>query len=270
MKNEEGEFYDNILNIFNTKGKHKNSWELFIYDINSNNENINRNIISKLYNCIWENQDLELALVIIDFIIEYGSDSLINEIASDFFLHNYIYILSPKYECNQENKKLAIVLLKKWSDKKKDFINFEKYYNRLVIDMKQSETIIFPPSICNIKIYLKYISEDEINEFYNNFKNDINIPKREKTVYQNPFLENIENKNNNKIDNIHDKKNYFNYINQSEAPPQLLQNIINNQINDNNMNPDNPDIKDSIKIYDSNFLNNINGNNINPDNPNNK
>ena len=83
MKNEEGEFYDNILNIFNTKGKHKNSWELFIYDINSNNENINRNIISKLYNCIWENQDLELALVIIDFIIEYGSDSLINEIASD-------------------------------------------------------------------------------------------------------------------------------------------------------------------------------------------
>ena len=29
MKNEKGEFYDNILNIFNTKGKNRNYWQFF-------------------------------------------------------------------------------------------------------------------------------------------------------------------------------------------------------------------------------------------------
>ena len=70
MKNEKGVYIDNILNVFNTNGKDKNFWELFFYDINSNNENTNKNIASKLNQCIWENQDLQLALDIADFIID--------------------------------------------------------------------------------------------------------------------------------------------------------------------------------------------------------
>ena len=123
MKNEKGVYIDNILNVFNTNGKDKNFWELFFYDINSNNENTNKNIASKLNQCIWENQDLQLALDIADFIIDYGLDSLIKEISSDFFLNNFNHILSSDYKCDIEIKKLALFLLKKWTEKKAEFIN---------------------------------------------------------------------------------------------------------------------------------------------------
>ena len=79
---------------------------------------------------------------------------------------------------------------------KKGFINFEKYYNKLITNTKQSQEIIFSSSMHNIMTYLKYISEYEIKEIYKNLKNksDINIPKREKTVYQNPFLKVLKRK----------------------------------------------------------------------------
>ena len=197
-------------------------------------------------------------MYITDFIIDYGSNSIINEISSDFFLRNFIHILSPQYNCNKEIKKLTIFLLRKWSQKKKEFINFEKYYNKLANDMKQLQKIIFPFSIYNIMTYLKYISEYEIEEIYKNLKNksDIKNPNREKTVYQNPFSESIEKKNSNSIDNINNKKNYF-YINQSDAPPQIPQSNLNDKNNKINMKQNIPNNKENIIIYDSNFYNTI-------------
>ena len=247
MKNEKGIYIDNILNIFNTKGNDKNFWELFFNDINSNNEITNKNITSKLNQCIWENQDLQLALDIIDFIIDYGTDSLITEISSDFFLNNYNHILSSDYKCDIEMKKLALFLLQKWSEKKTDF-NFKKYYMKLVNDIKSLSQIIGFPSKYNIVTYLKYISGNEISGFIKNSKNN-NIQNIKKTVYQNPFSD--ETKNSTKLENISIKA----YVNEEEAPPQFSD-IISDISDINNMNLNNG----SVKIYDSSFFNNKNPN----------
>ena len=226
----------NISKLLDSKGNNKILWVNLLKDIISGDNNLNYNMVSKLNQCLIDNENLELAIDIIDFIVDYGADSLIESIATKDFLKNFNHILSVNYKSDKETKKLVLFLIKKWANKYKEkeaFHNFKENENLMI---KKGMFTNFDERK-KYETYLKYITSDEINEKINNFSINLNS---EETVLKNPFIDTIvEAKPKNVNINIAETLTM-----NEEAPPCLgvaknsyhyqLPDNINNTFNSNN------------------------------------
>ena len=217
----------NISKLLDSKGNNKILWVNLLKEIISGDNSLNYNIVSKLNQCLIDNENLELVIDIIDFIVDYGADNLVESIASKDFLKNFNRILSVNYKSDKETKKLVLFLIKKWANKCKEkeaFQNFKENENLMIKkgmftnfdDRKKYET------------YLKYITSDEINEKINNFSINLNS---EETVLKNPFIDTIVEA---KPKNVNINITETHKMNE-EAPPCLgeAKNSNHNQFPDN-------------------------------------
>ena len=143
----------NIMNIYLLNGENKESWDLFNLDITKDNPN--ENIIFYLKNKIKEEPNNELTLDIIDFIIDKGSNSIIDKLFNQDF---FDLLTNQTIEINNNNSKIkdkSLFLIKKWVDKFKDkYILLIEKYNKY-----KNEGQIFPEIID--KTYNNYIQIDE-------------------------------------------------------------------------------------------------------------
>ena len=203
----------NILKLLDSKGDDKLLWLQVLKDIISGDDNLNYNIVSKLNQCLIENQNLELAIDIIDFIVDHGSDNLIKSIASEDFLKNLYHILSKKYKADRETQKLVVFLIKKWADKykgKEALKNFEYIYDY----MHKNGLYKFYDNSIKFETYLKYITINEIEMIK---KLTINL-NSEKTVFNDPFKDEKIVKDKSENINHEERENIF--VNE-DAPPSF-------------------------------------------------
>ena len=203
----------NILKLLDSKGDDKLLWLQVLKDIISGDDNLNYNIVSKLNQCLIENQNLELAIDIIDFIVDHGSDNLIKSIASEDFLKNLYHILSKKYKADRETQKLVVFLIKKWADKykgKEALKNFEYIYDY----MHKNGLYKFYDNSIKFETYLKYITINEI-EMIKKLTNNLNS---EKTVFNDPFKDEKIVKDKSENINHEERENIF--VNE-DAPPSF-------------------------------------------------
>ena len=119
-----------VSQIFNIKQKEKEYYFNLLYDITSNDKNINEKIISRLKRSLKEKTNLILSICVIDFIIDYGTDSINQLITDNEFINIMILISSQEYNIDFEIKYLIQKLKKKY-EKNENFINFLYNYNKL-------------------------------------------------------------------------------------------------------------------------------------------
>ena len=253
----------NISKLLDSKGNDKLLWLYVLKDIISGDDNLNYNIVSKLNQCLIDNENLELAIDIIDFIVDHGADNLIKSIASVVFLKNFNHILSTKYKADRETQKLVIFLIKKWEDKykgKEALKNFEYNYDYM---LKNGLYNFFDNNI-KYDTYLKYITIKEIEMAK---KVSINL-NSEKTVFNNPFSD--EKIVTDKSENINHEERE-NIFKNEDAPPSFGEvsnstyNLLPEELNQNlDNNTENP----PFKHKSSNDIINIDKPNINAQNNN--
>ena len=280
----------NLYKTISSIGNNKEAWEDLICEINTADLNFSNNIIYTLQNFLIEKSNIEITLDIIDFLVHYGSSTIVELIAKKDFLKLILELLKNSSKSSVTIQKKVIFLTQKWA-KKFEKENNPKYsafidnYNTL-----KKGGIIFPPNNFKLETYNKYITDEEIQNalmkanVINKIKEDNKksiIDNNKENNFANPFLsemgeldniadekifnnENTSNKmqnNNNKgdIDNPYCENNYNN-INQDNHINGNNFNQINNlenNFNNNNIN----DINNNNNINDNNY--NIN-NNINP------
>ena len=281
MKNlkEENELH-NIENIYSLNGKNKELWDSFLSDIN--NEDLTEKIIVFIKNKISEKQNIELALDIIDYIIDKGSNSIIDKIFQpDFFG----LLINITIENNLENVKIeekALFLMHKWVNKFNDKYNILiDYYNQYKNNGKS-----FPDTI---NTYDKYISNLENNNVdskqlenldnlkentdntpiankdeNSNQKENNNIDNNENfTPLENPFDDN----NDNLLENVdfpdnEEYQNHFSSLRTSDIPnyfkclrnKSIVENVSFSEITNQNVNDDsnNIDINNTDDYLDNN------------------
>ena len=262
MEKEKENNLTNISKIFILKGEDKNIWKNLLHEIISNNEMIYFNIISKINQSLIDNYNVDLALDIIDFIIDYGSNKIIEYISSKKFLKNVSNILSINYNSDISTKKKLIYLIKKWALKYNTNdcnSNFKEIYNKFKL-----KKIIFPPDELIIETYTKYISKDECElEFKkkDEINKNINI---DTTIYQNPFSKENNDKNNiYNISWISESK----FVLNEEAPIPNFCSKNNNE--HDNKNSNDSDLNKNIENIDNSIgsmsKNNKIGNNYSPE-----
>ena len=77
MKEENNNKSKNISIIISSNGNNKEAWKNLLNNIISNDSNINNDIISNIYQFLIEKTYIEINLDILDFIVQYGSLSMI-------------------------------------------------------------------------------------------------------------------------------------------------------------------------------------------------
>ena len=95
-----------VSQIFNIKQKEKEYYFNLLYDITSNDKYLNEKIISRLKRSLKEKTNLELCICVIDFIIDYGTDSINQLITDNEFINIMISISSEEYNIDFEIKYL--------------------------------------------------------------------------------------------------------------------------------------------------------------------
>ena len=170
----------NISKIFNTKGKDIILWKCLLYDISIKDLNRHENIISKLNQCLIEDNYIDLTLSIIDFIIDYGNSSIIELVAQRFFLENIKRLLSNKSRADTQTRKMVLFLIQKWAKKfgEESYTQINELYN----EINSLRRYNFPSSGWENKTYIKFISQKEISE-----AKEIIIKQKQSN---NPFMEN--------------------------------------------------------------------------------
>ena len=177
----------NINSIYSTNGKLKKDWEFFLKDIN--NDSCIEKIVFLLQKNMSEIPQNELTVDIIDFIIDYGSLKMLNQIAQKQFMDSFLNLLKSETKAGVENQKKVIYLTKKWAQKfsgNQNFSIFQDNFNFL-----KNNGIAFPPDNFIIKTYDNYISKDDIQIALNNNQNNNN---------NNNFINFSNNQNNNNND----------------------------------------------------------------------
>ena len=110
-----------VIEIYDKKGNDIIPWKNLLTEIKLNDENINYNIISKINQSLIEEKYIKryihLTISIIDFIIDYGNDNLIKDIASENFLRNFARLASKKSKLNKEDQKKNIIFNSKMGNK---------------------------------------------------------------------------------------------------------------------------------------------------------
>ena len=150
-----------LSQIFSSNGEDKESWsDLLCSLISGDNENIQKAIIFLKQNLMIK-EKVELTLDIIDFLITYGTQEIIEQIAHKDFLNCILVLLKNKSKSSVEVQKKVIFLTQKWhkkfeNEENSKLIGFSENYNSL-----KKAGIIFPPENYNIQTYNNYISEEE-------------------------------------------------------------------------------------------------------------
>ena len=271
----------NLNNIYLSGGKNKNSWALFLKDINDGA--FNKKIIEFLEKNMKENPKNELTIDIIAFIMDFGNQNIINLIGQKQFQNIFINLLKSETNAGIENQKKVIYLTQKWAKKFNGNPNltvFGENYNLL-----KKSGIVFPPETFIIKTYDKFVNKNEIINFNNNQKKNIQNNDNEFSLFNNnnnEFNQSQENQNNNSnynnnynnSNNKNDEDNnkfytnrpndYFNpNINYNNSGNNYNNNY--NQSNPNNSNYNNNNYnQEKIKNpFEENSFNNNNNNNYN-------
>ena len=161
MDQNKKDVISNLSQIFSSNGENKEAWsDLLCSLISGDNENIQKAIIFLKQNLMIK-EKVELTLDIIDFLITYGTQEIIEQIAHKDFLNCILVLLKNKSKSSVEVQKKIIFLTQKWHQKfekeeNPKLIGFSDNYNSL-----KKGGVIFPPENYNIQTYNNYISEDE-------------------------------------------------------------------------------------------------------------
>ena len=173
-----------IQRIYDSNGS-TSEWKFLLFDIKSDDPKNNKNIVSKLNKSLTDKINIDLTFDIIDFVINFGNDSIISLIAKEQFLGNFLYLLKKHAHLNEELQKKLIFLLQKWALKFKTSEKFRIFWEKY--ENLKSLNIIFPKENYIIETYNKYISEEKINDFLDDIE-QIKIKKDEYNKLYNNYL----------------------------------------------------------------------------------
>ena len=196
MEQNENEISLSIHKIYNSDGKNKNEWQEFLFEININKKKINKQIISRLDQSFKDKTKVDLTSDFIDFIIDYGCDTVIDLISNEKFLANFISLIKKSSNSTIETQKKVIFLIQKWALKFGNENNHSIFKSNY--DYLKSLNIAFPNRNYIIDTYNKYISEKEIQETMVLIKEIIHQRNQYKNAvknfynsiqFENPFLE---------------------------------------------------------------------------------
>ena len=291
----------NISEILSSDGESKESWNDLLCNIISGNTKTIQETVFYLKQKLITKEKVDLILDIIDFLLNFGSQEIIEQIASKDFLNTILSLLKNKSKSGVNIQKKIIFLTQKWHQK------FEKEENQGLkgfsdnYNLLKKGGIIFPPQNYQIQTYNNYISEEEAQnslmkanaikkltkeseefkksmnyanpfsngdeDFSNNQENNNFLGENTTTVVNNNNNININNLTNNpdNINEINEKDNN-NEINEKEKEKEKEEIDDENpykQNNDNNINNinNNSDEKESFSLFENNNLNQNDNNN---------
>ena len=268
MSSSSGPELQNINNIYSSEGQNKNAWQLFYKDIN--NDSYINNIMYLLYSNLKQNPKNGLTIDIIDFIVDFGSQNIINLVSKKEFLGSFVNLLKSDANAGRENHKKVIYLTQKWAKKfygNKNLSIFFDSYNYL-----KKSGIVFPPENYVINTYDKFVNQNDIinnpneTDNNNNFNNNYNsVNNNNNNLNNNNYNNNNFNNNNNSYNN-NQQNNYSN--NQGNNYSNNQGNNYNSQNNNysnqnNNYNNQNEDYSKNPYDDDNQNNNNYNNNNYN-------
>ena len=278
----------NITEILSSDGESKESWNDLLCNIISGNIKAIQETVFFLKQKLISKEKVDLILDIIDFLLNFGSQEIIEEIASKDFLNVILSLLKNKSKSGVNIQKKIIFLTQKWhqkfeKDENQNMKGFSDNYNLL-----KKGGIIFPPQNYQIQTYNNYVSEEEaqnslmkanaikkLTKESEDFKKSLN--------YANPFSNGAEDLNNNQENNIFLDENTTTVVNNNKLTnnPENINEINENekdkenekekednddenpykQNNSNIYNNSNSDEKDSFSLFENNNLNQTDNNN---------
>ena len=256
----------NLENIYLFDGANKGDWEFFVKDIT--NESFCEKIVSSLSENLIKQPKNELNLDIIDYILNFGCQKIINLIGQKEFLDNVLNLVKAETNAGLEIQKKVIYLTQKWAKKfanNNDVGGFQENYNIL-----KSFGISFPDDSFVMDTYNKYIGDSQPQQNASQQPQ----PQSEDPSQQNNPNENNQINNQNQInpqplqqDGFPSNENYEN--NNNQPPSQDNLNDDGQNKNENNAQPINEDnnnnvLRSTVPEKDKNVNNqNFNQNNKN-------
>ena len=258
MEQNENTSLLNLLKIFSSNGEDKEAWSELLCNIITSNMKFIQETISFLKQNLINKEKVELTLDIIDFLVCYGSQEVIEQISQKDFLACILVLLKNKSKSKVEVQKKIIFLTQKWHQKFENEQNnnlkgFADNYNSL-----KNGGIIFPPPSFKIKTYDNYISEDESQTTVMKANTIKKLTKETEEVrnslkMENPFADNVNNINNNIFE---ENENNINNIKKDEDSDEENPYLQNNEDENNNINNNNHN-----NFNNNNNINNYNNNN---------
>ena len=198
MDSFSGPEIQNMKNLYLSKREDKHSWELFLGDINNNN--YNQKIVMYLENNMKNNPQNEFTIDIIDFIVDFGNDNIINLIAQKQFQDTFINLLRAETNAGLENQKKVIYLTQKWAKKFQGNQNLSVFLDNY--NLLKNNGIVFPPEDYVINTYNKFIDKNEVENYKKSQNQNESNNYNEFSIFgQN----NNENNNNTQTNNINNK-----------------------------------------------------------------
>ena len=269
MEENKNDPVSNLSTIFSSNGENKEAWSDLLCNVISGDTKKIQEITSFLKQNLINKEKVNLTLDVIDFLLNYGSTEIIEQIAQKDFLSCIIALLKNKAKSGVEIQKKIIFLTQKWHQKfekeeNQNLKGFADNYNSL-----KNGGVIFPPSTYKIQTYNNYISEEEsqnslikANAIKKLSKESEEIKKTMNANFANPFSsENSVNATNNNVCLDSDEEIPKKEEDVDEENPYLQKNEKENQSN-NNLKSDNINNNDNNNNY-INLTNNKNDNNIN-------
>ena len=227
---EENNKSKNISVIISSNGNNKEAWENLLNNIISNDSNINNDIISNIYQFLIEKTYIEINLDILDFIVQYGSLSMIEIFVNKNLSKQILELLKNNSKSSLNVLKKIIFLIQKWARKYEK--EKQQIYSVFINNYKSLKKagITFPPDNFKITTYEKYISDEEAENFINRIKTD------NENSFANPFLSEMIETNNKGDKKIFTNESYLkkNLDDDNEENPYNQDNKFNNNIKSNN------------------------------------
>ena len=231
MKEENNNKSKNISIIISSNGNNKEAWKNLLNNIISNDSNINNDIISNIYQFLIEKTYIEINLDILDFIVQYGSLSMIEIFVKKNLSKQILELLKNNSKSSLNVQKKIIFLIQKWARKYEK--EKQQIYSVFINNYKSLKKagITFPPDNFKITTYEKYISEEEVQNFINRVKTD------NENSFANPFLYEMIETNNKGDKKIFTNESYLkkNLDDDNEENPYNQDNKFNNNIKSNNI-----------------------------------
>ena len=272
-----------INKIFATRGKEKEFWKQLLYEINS--DKANNEIISVIIYNLKIKNDLNLAIYIFDFIIDYGSEKIVNSITKEIVLKQIENILEDNSNPKNDMKNIIFFLLEKWHqklEKKEDFQDFNVFYEKYKRNTINAtwepvsyRKYILLEDLINKSILIENINFQNIN-YYPNLSDKINILEKndnikethsDKTTSINSNIkrdsrlsdENNISKENKDMNNIKISIiNNHESVNENDIKMKNINNINEKIDNNNNNNDNNGGSKLPFSVYNYENKNNNN------------
>ena len=197
----------NISEILSSDGESKESWNDLLCNIISGNQKTIQESVFFLKQKLITKEKVDLILDITDFLINFGSQEIIEQIASKDFLNTILSLLKNKSKSGVNIQKKIIFLTQKWhqkfeKDENQNVKGFSDNYNLL-----KKGGIIFPPQNYQIQTYNNYISEEEAQNSLMKAKAIKKLTKESEDFkkslnYANPFSNGSEDFSSNQENNI--------------------------------------------------------------------